>query len=87
MNNKLHLCIGFYLDGSFKVNTVADEDLKDNIEYNRVFRFGRFYFVDGEYTCGGVLKEPYQSEFIEQCKQRIEELNIQPDNVPSIPYQ
>lgn len=82
----LHLCVGFYLNGQFKTNTVCDENLKDNIEYNRVFRPGRFYFVDGEYVCGGLLKEPHQQKFIEQCKNRIKELNLQPDSRDSVPY-
>lgn len=75
----LHLCVGFYPDGSFKCNTVDDEKLQDNIEYNRVFRPGRFYFVDGEYVCGGVFKEPKQSQLIEGFKNKIKELNLKPD--------
>lgn len=81
--SKLHLCVGFYPNGDFKCNTVSDENLKSNIRYNEMFRPGRFYFVDGEYVCGGVLKEPHQTEFIEKCKKRIIDMNLQPDSVES----
>lgn len=76
---KLHLCVGFYLDGSFKCNTVADKHLADNIKINKEFRPGRFYFVDGEHVCGGLLKEPEKSLFILKCKQKIKDLNLKPD--------
>lgn len=84
--NKLHLCVGFYPNGQFKINTVCDENLQDNIEYNRKWRPGRFYFVDGEHVCGGLFREPYQTEFIEQCKQKMKELNMQPGPKDSLPY-
>lgn len=81
-----HIAVGFYLNESFKVNVVADEDLQNNIEYNRKFRPGRFYFVDGEYVCGGVLKEPYQQEFIEKCKKRLKNFRVD-NSVPTRPYE
>lgn len=84
--SKLHLCVGFYNNGSFKTNTVSDENLESNIGFNRDMRPGRFYFVDGKYVCGGMLKEPYQTEFIEKCKKRIKELNMQPASRDSAPY-
>lgn len=83
---KLHLCVGFYPNGSFKCNTVCEENLQNNIEYNSVFRPGRFYFVDGEYVCGGMAAEPSKSEFIEVCKQRIRNLKLKPDMSDSAPY-
>lgn len=57
-----HIAIDFYPNGDYKINIVADADLKDNIEYNKKWRPGRFYFVDGEYVCGGLLNK------LEQCK-------------------
>lgn len=30
-----HIAIGFYPNGDYKINIVADADLKDNIEYNK----------------------------------------------------
>lgn len=82
----LHLCVGFYNNGDYKTNTVPDENLQRNIEYNRTFRPGRFYFVDGEYVCGGLLKEPYKSEFIQECKEKLAELNLKSDYCDSTPY-
>lgn len=71
-----HIAIGFYPNGDYKINIVADADLKDNIEYNKKWRPGRFYFVDGEYVCGGLLNKLEQCSFIESCKEKIKSLNI-----------
>ena len=72
----MHATVRFYLNGDYVVDYVRDKDLQDYIEYNKVFRFGCFLFVDGEYVCGGVLLQPYQDEFIEKCKQRLQEINV-----------
>lgn len=81
--SNLHLCVGFYPNGDFKCNTVSTEHLQSNIEYNKSWRPGRFYFVDGEYVCGGVFKEPKQSELIERFRNKIKELDLKPDSVES----
>ena len=86
MQEKLHLCVGFYPDGSYAANTVRDSDLKNNVEYNKANRPGRFYFVDGEYACGGLLHADEQAEFIENCKKRIVELGLKPLPYDSRPY-
>lgn len=84
---KIHICVGFYNDGSFKINYVADEDLADNIQYNKDWRPGRFYFVDGKYACGGILRQPYQDERIKEYEARIAAMNLTAPNVPSRPYE
>ena len=83
---KLHLCVGFYPNGQYKCNTVAEEDLQRNIEYNSTFRPGRFYFVDGKYVCGGIVKEPDKTEYIRQCEQRIKDLGLKPEPRCTKPY-
>ena len=83
---EIHVCFGFYLNGDYVVNHVRDEDLKGNIEYNRRNRPGRFYFVDGEYVCGGALLPEPQAEFIAKCLKRIEDMNIKPSMRDSRPY-
>lgn len=85
-NRKIHICVGFYLNGDYKVNYVQDEDLENNIHHNSIFRPGRFYFVDGEYECGGMLPKEAQDEFIAQCKTRLQELNIPMQDCDSRPY-
>ncbi|MDE7242414.1 MAG: hypothetical protein K2O18_00275 [Oscillospiraceae bacterium] len=77
-NTRLYFCVGFYPDGSYVTNTVREEDLQNNIEYNKCNRPGRFYFVDGEYVCGGMLDADAKDEFIEKCKARMKELKPQP---------
>lgn len=83
---KNHVTVGFYLNDTFKINVVADEDLKHNIEVNKKYRPGRFYFVDGEYVCGGLLKEPLKTQFIENCKSRLKHFNVDSSKVTK-PYE
>lgn len=83
----LHLCVGFYENGQFKTNTVKGENLADNIEYNRHMRPGRYYYVDGEYVCGGMLKKEFMPQRIAEHKARIKELDLKPANHDTAPYQ
>ena len=83
---RIHVAVGFYLNGDYKVNYVRDADLENNIAYNRTNRPGRFYFVDGEYACGGCLIQPAQDEFIAKCKQRLAELELPERDFDSRPY-
>lgn len=82
----LHLCVGFYPNGDFVVNTVCDKNLQSNIEYNKTFRPGRFYFVDGAHVCGGLLGGKAKDDFIQDCKERMEDLNLKAGNIDSSPY-
>ena len=82
----LHLCIGFYENGDFKTNTVCGRNLPDNIEYNRLMRPGRYYYVDGEYMCGGMVIEEKLPERIAMHKNRIRKLGILPSSHDSAPY-
>ena len=82
----LHLCIGFYPNGQFKTNTVSDEHLENNIKYNKMFRPGRFYFVDGEYVCGGMFLQPKQDELIASFKQKIADLGLKPEMEESVEF-
>lgn len=84
--SNLHLCVGFYPDGSFKINTVADENLQQNIEYNSIFRPGRYYFVDGKYVCGGICEEERKLLFIEECKEKIKDLDLKPASAESATF-
>ena len=86
MQEKLHLCVGFYPDGSYVANTVRDSDLKNNIEYNKTNRPGRFYFVDNEYVCGGLYQPEIQAAYIEKYKARIIELGLKPMSHDTRPY-
>lgn len=44
----MHVTVGVYMNGQYKYNIVRDEDLENHIKYNKIFRFGRGLFVDGE---------------------------------------
>lgn len=79
----LHVTVGVYSNGQFKTNTVADEDLQNHIEYNKVMRFGRALFVDGECVYAGYLSP----ERVEEWTEKLREMNLQPASYPTRPYQ
>lgn len=77
----IHTTIGVYPDGSFKINGVLTEHLKDHIDYNKKMRFGRSLFVDGKCVHKGYLDD----ETIKSFKKRIEKDNIKETKCTS-PY-
>ncbi|MBD5585068.1 MAG: hypothetical protein HDQ88_08295 [Clostridia bacterium] len=83
---KIHTCVGVYLNETYVVNHVAEEDLQENIKYNEFWRPGRFYFVDGKHVCGGCLKQPFQDEFVQKWEKKIEEMQLPEPVMPSIEY-
>lgn len=82
----LHCCVGYYPNGDIVVNTVCDENLESDIEYNRTFRPGRFYFVDGKYVCGGVCIESLKNEIISKVEDYIKKKSIKAASADSAPY-
>lgn len=84
--NRIHTCAGIYPDMSYQVNYVRDTDLAGNIEYNRTFRPGRYYFVDGRYACGGILKEPEKSAMVARLESYLASLAIPDRTTDSRPY-
>lgn len=81
MSNNNHISVGVYANGRYVVNIVKDEHLKDHIEYNKTFRFGRGLFVDGECLNQGYLS----GDQVKNWKKRISEMNID-TSVSSEPY-
>lgn len=77
--SQFHVCVGFYPNGEFRSSTISDEKLQESIDFNKAWRPGRFYFVDGEYVCGGLLVEPKKSERIEKFKNMLKEMDLKPD--------
>lgn len=73
-------------NGSYICNTVRDCDLQSNIEYNEMFRPGRYYFVDGDYVCGGFAKGEELQKQIIRYKTILSALNLQKSDKASIPY-
>lgn len=86
MPEKLHLAVGFYPNGDFRINHIRDQDLVNNIKYNRKYRPGRFYFVDGKYVCGGLFAQPTQSKLIAKFKQQLAEMDLPEPVYDSRPY-
>lgn len=77
----------YKFNGEFRTNTVKGRNLADNIEYNRHMRPGRFYYVDGEYVCGGMLKKEFMPERISLHKKTIKELGLKPRDFDTAPYE
>lgn len=81
-----HVTVGVYLNGSFKINVVADADLADHIEYNRIHRPGRLFFVDGKYMFGGCIYPEPLAAMVAEWEQRIAEMQINTRYV-TVPYE
>lgn len=82
MGNGNHICIGVYSSGDYKVNIVEDAHLESNVEYNRVFRPGRAYFVDGVCVQKGYLNDLA----IDEWADKIKTFNIDSSR-STVPYQ
>ena len=67
-----HISVGVYANGNHVVNIVKDENINEHIEYNKLFRFGRALFVDGECLNTGYLN----SEEVKKWKDKIKAMNI-----------
>lgn len=65
---KIHITIGLYLNGSYKMNGVLPEHLKEHIEYNLYARPGRTFIVDNVCYNKGYNSQETIDEFIEKVK-------------------
>ena len=68
----MHVTVGVYMNGVYKVNIVRDEDLEDHIQYNKKFRFGRGLFLDGKCINQGYLS----GEQVRNWEKRISEMEF-----------
>jgi len=82
MADGIHVCVGLYPNMSYVVNYVRDDDLADNVEYNRKWRPGRAYFVDGGHVCEDLAK----SGFVEKCLKRLSKMKMPAPESPSRIY-
>lgn len=78
----IHTTIGLYADGSFKMNGVKPEHLENHIEYNKNYRFGRTFFVDGKL----IHKGYHNDEQVKAFQERIKRENLKADKCTA-PYQ
>ena len=77
----IHTTIGLYPNGEFRLNGVKPEHLKEHIEYNKKYRFGRALFVDGKCEYKGHV----DSRDIKKFEKRIISENIKVDKCTA-PY-
>ncbi|HDR7922706.1 TPA: hypothetical protein QCY49_000691 [Bacillus paranthracis] len=67
-----HVSIGVYNNETHVVNIVPDYNLEKHIEYNKIMRFGRALFIDGECVHTGYLSD----KKIETWSNKIKEMDI-----------
>lgn len=58
-----HLTIGVYTNGQWKHNVVREEDLESHIEYNKFWRPGRVFYVDGKRVWNGCIKPEFLQRY------------------------
>ena len=80
-----HLTLGIYNNKQYKFNVVSDEDLESHIEYNKTFRPGRIFYVDGKRVNDGMLKPEYLSEYDKIADEFYKNNNVDMSK-PTIPY-
>lgn len=76
-----HISIGVYNNESYVVNIVPDYNLEKHIEYNKIMRFGRALFIDGECVHTGYLT----TQKIKSWSSKIKEMKIA-THTPSTTY-
>ncbi len=77
---KVHTTIGVYRDESFKTNGVNSANLKNHIEYNENWRFGRALLVDGEIQYLGYFSREDLERVIKEKK--LNEIVVDKDTAP-----
>lgn len=82
----VHVCVGIYPNGDKVINHVADVHLPDNIAYNKTMRPGRYYFVDGEYVCGGILRGKAKDRMIAELKAQVAAMDLSSPAAALWPY-
>lgn len=63
-----HVSIGVYSNDTYIINIVPDYNLEKHIEYNKIMRFGRALFIDGEYVHAGYLSDKKINAWLEEIK-------------------
>ena len=81
----MHVTLGIYSNKEYVYNVVRDEDLESHISYNKTFRPGRVFYVDGERVNNGMMKEEYLGVYDEIAKNFFEEDGVN-KHIATIPY-
>ncbi len=58
-----HLVLNIYANGDYVFDSVDNIELKEYIEYNKLWRFGRLIYVDGQRVYNGCIKSEYLSKY------------------------
>ena len=61
-----HVTIGVNSNDTYVVNIVEPEHLTNHIEYNKIMRFDRAFFVDGKCVNKGYLSDAKITEWTEK---------------------
>lgn len=52
-----HLVLNLYASGDYTVDKVNDIELRNYVEFNKKWRFGRLIYVDGQRVYNGCIKD------------------------------
>ena len=58
-----HLVLNIYANGDYVFDSVDNVELKAYIEYNKLWRFGRLIYVDGQRVYNGCIKDEYLKKY------------------------
>ena len=81
-----HVTVGVYNNKQYKYNIVRDEDLETHIKYNRTWRPGRIFYVDGKRVWNGTIKEEYLADYDAIAAEVFKSLGDVSRKKPTIPY-
>jgi len=81
-----HLTLGIYGNGQYKYNVVREEDLEHHIRYNKIWRFGRLLYVDGQRIYDGNSQTKAALDRYDKIAEDFYKNNKVNMNVPTIPY-
>lgn len=58
-----HLVLNLYSNGEYLFEYVSNNELKNYIEYNKKWRFGRLIYVDGKRVYNGCIEKGYLDKY------------------------
>lgn len=70
-----HLVLNIYANGEYLFEYVNNSDLKEYIDYNKVWRFGRLIYVDGKRVYNGSIKSDSLDKYDKIAKKFYSEHN------------
>lgn len=76
------VCVRFYANTDFVANVVRAEHLEEHVRFNKIFRPGCAFYVNGE------LKQSagFNADTLNAIRAKLDSLNINPNRASELPY-